>query len=376
MDEQTINFAGEDLPVVGISNDRRRIITPRVTLELRPLCTACGVPFEEGYRQKAKLPRAAPTKIVLCSFRIPDWTDNYADDFAAVRCDILAEIEGRTVADCLALHTFTPPKDGTVEQEIARWKQHERNVVLSEAWKHGRGREIIFERHATAEERVAVEPPVSLRIAISSHFKCHDGADLTAVRERIKYEVHYNDKAQTVIYLEDVNRSPLTASEAKRVANWRGTQPQATTISAAAEKIAAVAVEKVSAKVDRLAAKHSRAENPTVESSRITEGLLWTVQREIEKVLEPSYRTQPGANAIFSAYCRDRMKIADIARKLRCDEKLVDRRVADLKEFLHEKYGLTLDAFCVDTAIWQAAEREGRRAHRNNVTISGHDLAE
>ena len=148
-----------------------------------------------------------------------------------------------------------------------------------------------------------------------------------------------------------------------------------TEIASAVVKQLAPLIANLSESDKKIAAAPTTATLPD-KQIEVTEVLLWKVQREIENDLEPGYRIQPGANAIFSAYCRDHLGNADIARKLKCDEKLVDRRLADLRQFLSVRFKLTLEAFRVDTALWQAANRELATAHECNAKLSGHDLAD
>lgn len=118
----------------------------------------------------------------------------------------------------------------------------------------------------------------------------------------------------------------------------------------------------------------SSSADPDASSCPINEVLLWTVQREIETKL--AFKKAPGHNQVFSLYCRDNMTLASIWRKLKCGEKLVDRRVRELRNFLWQRHKLTLEAFRVDATIWQAAEREREKARQRGRRVDERRLAD
>ena len=335
MNGQTIKIDGKEYQAL-ISPDGLRIVTPERAYILRPLCTDCGMPLEDGYGERGQLPPGAPVEIRPRNFRTPypDWTAAYPQDTARhwkLRQDYIAS---------MTLEHFLH-EDGSVgdeQNDAKRFAAFQREENDFEKWRASTnygGIYWVFHDHATQEQIEAVEGPEMFTFGILAGYG--RTADSRGIINKIEWEARYNDKRGSVIYLEHLQEDLFTPEEA----TWaRNLQPAAPAPAADAEKIAAAtaavtaAVDKFSAKVDQIAAKQPATPAPAAAvprehrnkanaSARVKKprkrGRKRTYNRADDKKLLMVWRDGK-ANGHFSKYAdlaqEKGMKLGDVVRAL------------------------------------------------------------
>ncbi len=117
-----------------------------------------------------------------------------------------------------------------------------------------------------------------------------------------------------------------------------------------------------------------KREQPAASSREINDTILWHVQQKIVDELDTKLKSAPSASVVFTLYCRDRLKLAEINRRHGWPYRTLKQRKATLETFLEENFELTLAAFFVDRSIFGAAERQ-MQEHRARH-ISAHALGD
>jgi hypothetical protein len=116
-------------------------------------------------------------------------------------------------------------------------------------------------------------------------------------------------------------------------------------------------VEAVAEKLESVRQGETESPEP-LRPPEVNETILWHFQMKILDELDPKLKSMPSASQVFVLYCRDRMKLAEMQRKLGWPYRTLKARKHSLEVFLRQKYKLKLAAFFVDRRIFAAAERQ------------------